>query len=82
MEDRSLEEKIDRLNESLNGLKKDVGEIKFVLEGSQLGVTGLSKRVSELEKRVMEIKVFYWKAVGVASVMFPILIYVVQKYLL
>jgi hypothetical protein len=53
-----------------------------VLEGSQLGVTGLSKRVSELEKRVMEIKVFYWKAVGVASVMFPILIYVVQKYLL
>ncbi len=82
MEDRSLEEKIDRLNESLNGLKKDVGEIKFVLEGSQLGVTGLSKRVSELEKRVMEIKVFYWKAVGVASVMFPILVYVVQKYLL
>jgi archaellum component FlaC len=82
MEDRSLEEKIDRLNEGLNGIKKDVGEIKFVLEGSQLGVTGLSKRVSELEKRVMEIKVFYWKAVGVASVMFPILIYVVQKYLL
>ena len=82
MEDRSLEEKIDRLNEALNGIKKDVGEIKCVLEGSQLGVTGLSKRVSELEKRVMEIKVFYWKAVGVASVMFPILIYVVQKYLL
>lgn len=82
MEDRCLEEKIDRLNEGLNGIKKDVGEIKFVLEGSQLGVTGLSKRVSELEKRVMEIKVFYWKAVGVASVMFPILIYVVQKYLL
>nr|MBP7473061.1 hypothetical protein [Prevotella sp.] len=62
MEDRSLEEKIDRLNEGLNGIKKDVGEIKFVLEGTQLGVTGLSKRVSELEKRVMEIKVFYWKA--------------------
>jgi hypothetical protein len=82
MDEKDLLKKLDGLTDTIQELKKDISEIKLVFEGSSMGATGMATRVSELEKKVMDLKVFYWKAVGVISISFPILIYLIQKYLL
>lgn len=82
MEERDLLKKIEGLSENIQDLKKDINEVRLALEGSSTGATGMATRVADLEKKVMELKVFYWKAVGIGSVLLPFLIYIIQKYLL
>ncbi len=82
MEERDLLKKLDGLSDTIQELKKDISEVKLALEGSPTGATGMATRVADLEKKVMELKVFYWKTVGIGSVTLPFLIYVIQKYLL
>lgn len=77
----NLSAKIDALSSSLGEVRKDVGDIKLVLEGSPMGATGMSKRVHELEKKVMELKVFQWKAIGILSIAVPVLLHFIEKYL-
>nr|WP_320058770.1 hypothetical protein [uncultured Bacteroides sp.] len=79
--EENLEKKMDRLAEGMNDLRKDLSEVKLVLEGSPLGAQGMAKRFSELERKVTRIEVLSWKAIGIASVVLPILMYLIQKYL-
>jgi hypothetical protein len=57
-------------------------EIKMALSGSPLGAKGVNERLEDVETKVTSLKAYFWKSQGVLYLLVPILLYVIQKYLL